>query len=266
MNPITRSLQLDLEFIQLPLSAWEIVGFLIKKYLLVIKNYIFGFKIGESHIKIFGNNYYYYDKFGIAFLESVIVENSYLASYIKPGATVIDVGAHVGEFNIFCKKILKAARVISIEPIQESYQLLQKNTSDKPLNFAISTKKIVTMYTPDTTIMSSSFKGSVCQGEEKSAGAYLDDIKEIRKIKHIDLLKIDVEGGEYDVLLTAKDTLKKTKYLFVEASIQRPASGDFFDILRMIKKIRPASKIIHVGRPFIISGKPICVDLLIKCN
>jgi len=266
MNLIMRSLQLDAEFVRLPLSKREIIDFLIKKYLLIIKNFLFRYKIGKSHIKIFRHNYYYYDKFGIAFLESVIVENRYLASYIKPNTQVVDVGAHVGEFNIFCKKILKTDKIISIEPIRESYVLLQKNTSQKTFNYAISTKKVVTMYTPDTTIMSSSLKGNIYQAKEKCHGVYLDNLEEIQKLKNIDLLKIDVEGGEYDVLRTAKETLKKTKYLFVEVSIQRLSTGDLFDVLRIIKNSCPKSEIRHIGKPFIISGNPICVDMLIKCS
>lgn len=266
MNPLMRSLQLDWGFIKLPLLVWEKTDFILKKYLLIIKNSLFGFKIGASHIKILGQNYYYYDKFGIAFLGSVLIENRYLTSYIKPKANIVDVGAHVGEFHIFCKKILKADRIISIEPVRESYLLLQKNTSQKSYNFAISTKKIVTMYTPDTTIMSSSLKGKNYQAKEKCSGIYLDNLEEVRKMKHISLFKIDVEGGEYDALRTAKETLQKTEYLFVEISIQRPSTGDMFEILDIVKNFCPNSKIIHVGKPFTISGKPICVDLLIKCS
>lgn len=266
MNPLIRSLQLDSEFIQLPLSVWEKTDFILKKYLLIIKNYLFGFKIGASHIKILGQNYYYYDKFGIAFLESVMTESRDLLPYVKPEATIIDIGAHVGEFHVFCKKILNAKNLISIEPIRESYLLLQKNITQKPLNFAISTKKMVNMYTPDTTIMSSPLKVKPYRKMEKCRGIYLDNLPEIRRLKNIDLVKIDVEGAEYDVLKTAKKTLQKTKYLFVEASIQRPAFGDLFDTLRVIKTYCPQSEIVNVGKPFTVSRKRPCVDLLIKCT
>ena len=266
MNLLLRSLYLDSQFIRLPLSPLQKVDFIVKKYLNIAKNYVWGLHIGKSHIKVLGQNYYYYDKFGIAFLESVLIENRYLTSYIKPGAVIVDIGAHVGEFHIFCKKILRAAQIISIEPVKESFLLLQKNIGQKPYNYAVSTKKNVIMYTPDTTIMSSSFRGSICQRQEECRGIFLDNLAEIRNLKNIDVVKIDVEGAEYDVLRTTKKTLTKTKYLFIEVSIQRPSSGNLFEILDIIKNYCPASKIIHIGRPFSIAGKPICVDILIRCN
>lgn len=266
MTLLTRSLELDREFIKLPISTSEKIDFILKKYLLIIKNHLLGFKIGSSRIKVFGKNFYFYDKFGIAFLESVLQENQILVKYIKPKATVVDIGAHVGEFHIFARKILNADRVISVEPIRESYSLLQKNASEETYHYAISTKSSVKMYTPDTTIMSSTLKGENYRAVEKSRGIYLDDLALVSKTKQIDLLKIDVEGGEFDVLCTARKTLQKTKYLFVEVSIQRPASGDIFNVLGKIKEFCPGSKLIHVGKPFLVSGKPMCVDLLFRCN
>ncbi len=266
MQLLIRSLYLDIQFVSFPLPKWEIIIFLIKKYILLLKNIIFGFKPGQSYIKIFGHNYYYYDKFGIAFLQSVMIEGQCLTSYIKPNSIIVDVGAHVGEFNLFSKLILKALQVISIEPIKQSYLLLRKNAAGKTYNFAVSTEKNVIMYTHDTTIMSSSLKNGRAERTEKCQGIYLDNLEEVNKLKKIDLLKIDVEGAEYNVLITSQKTLKKTRYLFIEASINRPSYGDIHDILHLVKKSCPLAKLIYIGKPFIVFGKPFCVDLLIKCN
>jgi FkbM family methyltransferase len=42
----------------------------------------------------------------------------------------------------------------------------------------------------------------------------LDEL--LRDVDHIDIIKIDVEGAEYEVLKGAKDILKKTKCLVIE--------------------------------------------------
>ena len=44
----------------------------------------------------------------------------------------------------------------------------------------------------------------------------IDNFCRIKKIKYIDVLKIDVEGGEIDVLLGAKNILKKTNLIQLE--------------------------------------------------
>ncbi|EKD94499.1 MAG: methyltransferase FkbM family [uncultured bacterium] len=265
MNLLLRSLYLDLKFFKLPISIFEKIIFIIKKYLIIVKNSLVNYKIGKSSITVFDHKYFYYDKYGIAFLQSVFTENIYLTKYIKPESIVIDIGAHVGEFNIFCKNILKTSRVLSIEPLSESYRLLIKNIDSKAFNYAISTHKTPTLYTPDTTIMSSVLKGD-SKKEEVCTGIGLDDIKEVKTLKKVNLLKIDTEGAEYNILLTAKKTLLKTEFLFIEASIQRLSTGDLFDIFRVIRKYCPKSSVIHVGNPFVLQNKTVCVDILFKCR
>ena len=43
----------------------------------------------------------------------------------------------------------------------------------------------------------------------------------ISKVPKIDLLKIDVEGSEYQILIGARKTLKKTRYVILEVSIEK---------------------------------------------
>ena len=51
-------------------------------------------------------------------------------------------------------------------------------------------------------------------------------IAEIKQLPAIDLLKIDTEGAELEVLRYGTQTLRKSKFLFIEASVDRPCSGD----------------------------------------
>ena len=44
-------------------------------------------------------------------------------------------------------------------------------------------------------------------------------------INEIDILKLDVQGAELDVLKGANQTLKKTKMLIVEQSVESPYIG-----------------------------------------
>ena len=47
----------------------------------------------------------------------MFAEDYYLKRWIAPGATVVDIGANVGQFRLFSLEYLRAARVLSFEPV-----------------------------------------------------------------------------------------------------------------------------------------------------
>jgi len=58
MNLISRSIQLDFQFVKLDLSFADKISFIAKKYLVLFKNFLFGFKKGESFIRLFGKKFF----------------------------------------------------------------------------------------------------------------------------------------------------------------------------------------------------------------
>ena len=159
---------------------------------------------------------------------------NWIKTFIPKNALVIDIGAHVGEFNLFCSNYLEAKRIYSFEPYQKSYSLLQMNVEKNlTYNYAIYPKDEMILYisqksTQLNSVIKENTEGS--ENSEKIKCVYLDKIvKELIKEKYFDLLKIDVEGSEYEVLKTAIETIKVTKYLLIEISINRESKLNFID-------------------------------------
>ncbi len=265
-NLVFRSLELDLLLLLIPMSLHKKVVFIIKKYWILCWNYVFGFIVGESFCKIFGSKFFYDDIFGIAFLESVYVDNAFLSHFIKNDSIVIDVGANVGQFNFFAKHYLKTKRIYSFEPIKKSFELLKKNSSDTNFQKAVSLEKELMFYVPVcTSLMASSFVNKDDEyKQEIVSGIKLDDVLEIKKESCIDLLKIDTEGSELSVLETSKNTLQKTHYLLVELSINRSSSGLFMDSIYFLKKNIPTFEIVHLGRQYSDKRGIIALDVLFE--
>ncbi len=267
MQKIFRSLQLDIQFlgIDLPLSQKGL--FLYKKYFVLVWNFLFGFTVGVSFVKVFGRKYFYDDVFGVAFLQSVYVDHAMLKKYITGGGTVVDVGANIGQFTFFCKQYLHAHQVYSFEPVTKSYKVLRKNSEDASFHRAISPHTQVEISIPRcTSLMASSFPLAEDDEKETVAGVRLDDVPELQEHLCIDLLKIDTEGSEFGVLQTAVRTLQKSKLVLIEVSLNRPSDASFMETIAFFKEHVPALKVISIGRVYVDMEKDLAVDILLQNN
>lgn len=250
MKLLKRSLYLDFKFLFINnIYLYSKFLFIIKKYLLLAKNFTLGFKIGKSYINILGRKYFYNDNFGIAFLQSVYVDNAFLLNFINHNSIIVDIGANIGQFNFFCKNFLKALRVYSFEPVKDAFNTLQLNSPENTYNYAISSNKSEVLYVPKpTNLMASSIKKNSDDFKEIVNGIRLDDVEDIKNEKFIDLLKIDTEGSELDVVRASIKTMKKSRYILVETSINRKSSGDIFSLFLLLKNHLPRLNLVFLGR------------------
>lgn len=156
------------------------------------------------------------NKFDEEVVKEVIVDLEYERwgeITINEGDTVIDCGAHIGSFTRLA--LANKANVIAIEPADNNFELLKINTEGqknlKLINALLWTGKEV------------AFKVDLKRGElNKIDGdgvmqpsVRLDDLITKFKIEKIDLLKMDIEGAEYEVLYNFKH-LKIVEQLTME--------------------------------------------------
>lgn len=124
---------------------------------------------------------------------------------------VVDIGANIGVFTIFAG-LNGASRVVAVEPNQESFTVLLKNINGNslgnvvaPMRKAISQNSDEVVHLPRSSSPYNKISGSEQPDLEPVETVSLENV--IDGIEHVDLLKMDCEGAEYDVLMTCPDSI-----------------------------------------------------------
>lgn len=125
---------------------------------------------------------------------------------------IFDIGAHIGSFSL---KYSKNNKIYAFEPNKENYLFLIQNVRDNKLekniiifNFSISNKNGFRKLKLSSGSGGHSFH-TISKNYEKVKTIALDEFIKLRKISHVDIIKIDVEGDELNVLIGAKKLLEK---------------------------------------------------------
>ncbi len=136
---------------------------------------------------------------------------------------IFDIGANVGLFGIVSKKIAKNAEVFFIEPLERNVLLIKKNILLNGMHLDVfpvavadkeSTSTFYDMKSDDNTIgsLKKDFVKKHKHHKEivpiKVPVTTLDNLVNNNSIPAIDLMKIDVEGVDFEVLKGANNTIK----------------------------------------------------------
>ena len=171
---------------------------------------------------------------------------------LREVAVVVDVGANHGDFSEAASASFPAARVLLFEPLPKLLPILQRRCarhaplwkletcalSDAegtldlhvaPERDEIGSLKGFSQSYLDTTATAGEIRKIPCRVRR------LDDVAREHGIAHVDLLKIDVEGAEFDVLAGAKDLLAATRSLVVEVSTIREENTAENALLRLLR-------------------------------
>src|SRR3989338_2423662 len=143
---------------------------------------------------------------------------------IKENDMVIDVGANIGAFTILAAKNAINGNVFSFEPEKSNFKQLQKNVRLNKLknvvvhNLGVNKSK----GTAQLFVSNNNEAGhSLCNSETNETQTIhcmtLVDIFDKYNINNIDVLKLDIDGAEYDVLFsTPVKTLRKIDKIILE--------------------------------------------------
>jgi FkbM family methyltransferase len=143
----------------------------------------------------------------------------FLASFLKEGDVVVDVGANIGVLALLAsRKVGSAGRVLAIEAHPGTHAALLENLR---LNAADNVTAVQTAVGPgEATVRFSDKPGDDWNRVEANSGAIevkqttLDSV--CQGCAKIDLLKMDIEGFELPALKGAAETLGKTECVLIE--------------------------------------------------
>src|SRR5713101_6688825 len=151
---------------------------------------------------------------------------STVISTVKPRMTVMDIGAHIGYYSLlFAKCVGPTGSVFSFDLVPENLAILRKNIQLNELSQVqtfpqaiFSGKREISIAVPDES--PNSGEGSVAHhhgARQYLVPAVTLDSFCVPSAVRPDILKIDVEGAEYDVLLGAQETISRCRpKLFIE--------------------------------------------------
>lgn len=164
-----------------------------------------------------------------AWLESVAEKYLGRTGYVpREGDTVIDIGAGIGEFSLWCAAA--GARVVAFEPDPLAFVCLERNTS--PLGtvqiypYALWKERTnLRLHGSLDTSESSLIEDGRPHPRYADIEAWpLDRLQFVTRLAVIDFMKVDGEGVEPEILIGASRTLRRTRVIGVDvgATIRRP--------------------------------------------
>jgi FkbM family methyltransferase len=148
---------------------------------------------------------------------------------IEDGWQVIDVGAGLGDFVLSVAHTRPNCQIWAFEPFPESFQLLEENLRLNQVSNVISSQTAVSGQNgPMKMALTGAAVQHIAFASDDSAAHYnapvievesqsLDDLFLPGKLTTCDFLKMDCEGGEFDILFNASpDTLARVHHISLE--------------------------------------------------
>lgn len=193
----------------------------------ILKNNILVYKFRNGLKFSIENAKNKFESSGMATITEIIIYKNYNPPgfEIKENDIIIDIGANIGIFSIYSSLNAKKGKIYAFEPFKKHFSKLNKNlrlnnlANVKTFNLAVGKKKGKRDF-----FVSETHTGAHSLLENKDTRIKttvevigLKQIFEENKIKECDLLKIDCEGGEYEILYsTPKKILDKIKKIALE--------------------------------------------------
>ncbi|MFC1882019.1 FkbM family methyltransferase [Thermodesulfobacteriota bacterium] len=150
-------------------------------------------------------------------------------NYPGKGDVIFDCGAHVGNCAIiFSRLVGPTGLVISLEPFEEAFALLEKRLQKMKLDNVIPLKKGLWNLTDQlpVTVLSDTLYSRIDPEKisDGSAGdstinvTTIDWVVEDLKLTRLDMIKMDIEGAEIEALHGAAKTLQTLRPCLAIAS------------------------------------------------
>jgi FkbM family methyltransferase len=186
------------------------------------------FNIDDYHKEIYdGNNYQWKEMFNHFIYDDLGCDYERYGCYIQEGDVVLDLGGNIGIFA-YRAETRGASKVISFEPVTPTFNCLIKNRGTKTLVYknAVGGKNGFTTFRIHTDF--THIGGGTSENQDlllnqreiiHSERVIIIGINEIFEnlVEKIDFMKIDIEGGEVEVLENISDkNLKSLRCLAAE--------------------------------------------------
>jgi len=173
-----------------------------------------------GYTEVFGRDFYYHYKpaFDITF-EELFKKGIYTFTTSNTSPVIIDCGANMGLSLLFFSINYPSAKIYAFEPDVSVLESLEKNIKTYQMDNVELIKKAV--WNKNETLEFFTDKGMggrlKCDYHDQiSTKVEAIRLKEFISDKHIDLLKMDIEGAEYTVIEDCEPVLNQIDNIFIE--------------------------------------------------
>jgi len=129
---------------------------------------------------------------------------------IPDKATIVDIGASIGDFSIFCVSSFSNCNCYALEPDRSAYDLCTENVLLNNMNNRI---RIYPLAVSDQC-------NEIKTGDNVHKSVSMEKLFNENSIDKCDLLKMDIEGAEYKTLLnTPLEILQRVNAIAMECHI-----------------------------------------------
>ncbi len=169
-------------------------------------------------------------------LREIFIDEIYKIRFDRPNPYILDCGANIGLSILYMKQLYPNARILAFEPDDSNFKLLKSNTED--LKDVSVVKKAV--WKENTTISFASTGTLSSKIVHDNANDQLKSMEGIRLKDYlnepVDLLKLDIEGAEYEVIKDCKEKLSSIKNLFIEYHGKFENTAELNEIFAIIQQ------------------------------
>lgn len=155
---------------------------------------------------------------------SSLLDGEYNGIHSDNPEVIVDAGANIGSSAIFFARKFPNANIYAIEPEEGNFQILLENS--RPFKNIIPIKAAL-WGSPDTRVIQNRFTGhwgytiSETANPTEPTGQSINcitirDLMNMHHLPRIDILKMDIEGGEKNVFETADEWINRVNIIIAE--------------------------------------------------
>ncbi|MFO7828939.1 MAG: FkbM family methyltransferase [Bacteroidales bacterium] len=138
---------------------------------------------------------------------------------------IIDGGANIGGYSLIVSQLLPSTLIYAFEPVKSTFEKLKENIHGNhniiPIKkgfYKNNCIKEINIFPSDTHSSLFDIEGLPYESNEKQTIELIsgDDFLKHNKIGEVDLLKLDIEGAEFDAILGFDEHIKNGKIKMIQ--------------------------------------------------
>lgn len=145
-----------------------------------------------------------------------------VASNVQKCDTIVDLGANIGLASLYFADRYPSARIVAVEPFPENYEMLRSNLGGLIRKGRAGTIRAAISNSSSEVKFALPEDGSFCEAQQSSDGEVsappinMDELIRQQNLEKIDLLKVDIEGGEVELFKGPCRWLERVRAIAIE--------------------------------------------------